>query len=221
MTSTDQAHAAESPADRELVARAKAGSMEAFELLVVRYEGRLLRFVRTRLGRDTDAEDIVQETLVKAYRALPRFRDGAEPGPWLFAIARNGMISHLRVLGRRSETAWFEQAGDETREEPLQTERKDWLQSLWDHARTVLDARAFDALWFRYGEDLSVDQTAQALGCRPGTAKVLLHRARRRLLERIPNRVWEEGWDLAGAADRRPHRVGPAEVPALHPGVQS
>ena len=187
------------PPDRDLARRAKQGSLEAFEALAIRYEGRLLRYARLRLGGGSDAEDIVQETLVKAYRALSSYRDELEPGPWLFAIARNTLISHLRRLNRRLETPWDEQTLHPGPEGSLQLEREDWRHALWDQARDLLDERAFDALWLRYGEAMSVEETARVLGCRPGTAKVLLHRARRRLLRRLPEEILAEGRELAAA----------------------
>ena len=82
--------------DRELVERARAGERTAFDLLVARYQRRLLRLVLRLLRDPAEAEDVVQETFLKAYRALPRFRGEAAFYTWLYRKQR-----HLSAAARR------------------------------------------------------------------------------------------------------------------------
>ena len=76
-------------APEELVRAARAGDVRAFEVLVTRYHARALRFALNMGLVPEDAEEVVQDSFVRVYRALPRFRDGAAFEPWLFRILAN------------------------------------------------------------------------------------------------------------------------------------
>lgn len=83
--------------------RLRAGDRAAFEALVRRYGGPLYRYLLRMVGGSAAAEDLVQETLLRAYRHAAGLEPGAPPAPWLFTIARRLGLDHLRARGRRPE----------------------------------------------------------------------------------------------------------------------
>src|SRR6478672_12627234 len=88
-------------ADSLLVHRIRTGEDDAWDELIVRYEGRLLAFVESRIGRRNSAEDIVQETFIGFLNSLPNF-DGKRPlESYLFSICAYKLTDHLRREGRR------------------------------------------------------------------------------------------------------------------------
>jgi RNA polymerase sigma factor (sigma-70 family) len=192
--------------EKELVARARRGDADAYEELVRTYQGIAFRTAYLIAGNAADAEEAAQDGLVKAYRALWRFRPGAPFKPWLLRIVANEARNRRRSAGRRAALA-LRAAGDvasgdaapspeatllgaERREELLAA-----LNRLPDHDR--------EALACRYFLDLSEGETAAALGVRPGTVKSRLSRA----LERL--RVELGSASVAGpAGDARPEDLG-------------
>jgi RNA polymerase sigma-70 factor (ECF subfamily) len=125
-------------------------------------------------GSAAEAEDATQEALVKAWRALGRFRRGAPFRPWLLRIVANEARNRRRAAGRRrrlAERAAFEPAAASVDAQGL----VDALNALPDDARAVLACR--------YLLGLSEQETAVALGLRPGTVKSRTSRALDRLRE--------------------------------------
>ena len=82
--------------DERLIAMARSGNAGAFETIVDRYQGRLLGFCRQMLGSTEDAEDVLQEVFVNAYRAMLADEREINLRPWLYRIARNRCLNHLR-----------------------------------------------------------------------------------------------------------------------------
>src|SRR4249919_3932078 len=91
--------------DRELVARARRGDADAYEELVLAYQGIALRTAYLFAGNAADAEEAAQDAFVKAYRALWRFRHGAPFRPWLLRIVANEARNRRRSAGRRAALA--------------------------------------------------------------------------------------------------------------------
>jgi RNA polymerase sigma-70 factor (ECF subfamily) len=87
--------------DAPLIGLSRAGDAEAFGRLVARYRDGVYSFVRHVVGDEADAQDLAQETFVRAYAALDRFRPGAPFEPWIYAIAANLCRSHLRRARKR------------------------------------------------------------------------------------------------------------------------
>jgi RNA polymerase sigma-70 factor (ECF subfamily) len=91
--------------DQKIVERIQAGDTKAFELLVTKYQRKLMRLV-SRLVRDSaEAEDVVQEAFIKAYRALPQFRGDSAFYTWLYRIGINTAKNYLVTMGRRAPTS--------------------------------------------------------------------------------------------------------------------
>jgi len=194
----------ESDDDADLIRRSRAGDAGAFERVVWRYEGRLLRYLRQRTARRHDAEDLLQEVFVKAWQSLARIDPARPLAPWLFAVARNAAISHGRQVRRRRMAELPDLADGRTPGPTL--DQQEQSARIWDLARSALAERSFSALWLMYAEDMNVHEIAGALGVSSGHAKVLLHRARRRLAQ------------VFAQSSGQWHEAAPAPAPAVASG---
>jgi len=172
---------ADVPSDEELACRARRGCAGSFELLVGRYQAPVLHFLQRR-GAGPDAEDLLQETFVRAYTNLDRYREQRRFAPWLFTIARRISINHYR-RGRRA-------AADESLEcvvsgmpgpADLVAAEED-RQELWGMAARILSEEEMTAVWLHYVEEMPAREIAAVLGRSWVGVKTLLFRARRRLL---------------------------------------
>jgi RNA polymerase sigma-70 factor (ECF subfamily) len=162
-------------APEELAHRSKAGCLDSFEQLVARYEGHIFNFLRQFTGNHHDAQDLTQETFVKAYLSLPRYNPSLSFAAWLFTIARRTGANHFRSL-RRFEALPADEAS--THESPATAlENKDERNSVWRLVRTLKPKQA-EALWLRYAEGFSIAETAMIMRTNQIHVKVLLHRAR-------------------------------------------
>jgi RNA polymerase sigma-70 factor, ECF subfamily len=183
---------ADAPGEEALVEAARTGSEEAFVLLARRYEHRLYAFACRMTGNASDAEDIVQETLVRVYRYLDRFKPGAAFKPWVYQITANLCRDRLR---RARRLQWVSMAAgslglgslDETlrsadappdrqaaaREELALAEQA--LAALPEKQRMVI-------LMTRY-EGMSYEDAAAALGIPVGTVKSRLNAGIARMIK--------------------------------------
>lgn len=156
-----------------------AGNVDAFGILVRRYQRPIFNLMRRTTGRDETAEDLAQDTFVRAYENLDRFRLDARFFPWLYAIGVNRARDWLRSAGVRRHLACdapdapWASAGCEN-PQPRLDERLD-LPRVWRAvAQLPFDYR--EALVLRYREDLSFKEVAQALGIALSAAKMRVHR---------------------------------------------
>jgi RNA polymerase sigma-70 factor (ECF subfamily) len=168
--------------DEELAREARAGSRRSFEELALRYKRRLFVFLRSRLGSDQDAEDMVQETFFKLYRNIGNYDPAFLFSTWLYTSANRLAISSYRQ--RKTAERRIEASFRQNPEDPA-AERSDESAAagLWSTAK-ILGGEQYRALWLRYGEDLSIDEIAATLGKSRLTVRVLLHRARMNLMKR-------------------------------------
>lgn len=163
------------PASERLAERSKAGCFNSFEQLVARHESQIFNFLRQFTRNHHDAEDLTQETFVKAYRNLHRYDSSFSFPTWLFTIARRTAASHFRSAPRFEELP----AGEESKEESpaAALESKDERNSIWRLVRTLKPNQA-QALWLRYAEGFSIAEIARIMRTNQIHIKVLLHRAR-------------------------------------------
>ncbi len=165
------------PSDVELVQRFRSGDPEAFETLVRRHQHRLYRLASVWLRDPRQAEDAVQEIFLRAWRGLAGFRFRAAPFTWLYRTARHVCGEYNR--GRRAESLEAEPAdpadGPERRADDDEAARR--VRQLV----AVLAPRQREVVMLRIFEELTVAETARAMGCRQGTVKALLHKAIARL----------------------------------------
>jgi RNA polymerase sigma factor (sigma-70 family) len=197
--------------DGHLIAMARAGNPGAFETIVDRYQGRLLGFCRQMLGSTEDAEDVLQEVFVNAYRAMLADEREINLRPWLYRIARNRCLNHLR-----KPTADAQESMDmvPTVEAASTAEkvhnREEFRQLLTDVSKLPETQRS--ALLLREMDAMSYEEIAQAMETSVPSVKSLLVRARISLAEASQARqltCGEVRIDLAEAAEGLRKLSGP------------
>jgi len=185
--------------DGELVRRAKAGDLEAFELLAGRYDRKVYSLARRIVQQEQDAEDVTQQTFLSALEHLDGFREEASFSTWLLRVATHAA---LKVIRKRKglptvslEANTEPQEGYDTvphpeyiadwRESPEQLVGRHETARLIDEALHELDDKHRVVFLLRDVEGLSVRETADALGLSEVNVKVRLLRARLQLRERL------------------------------------
>ncbi|MGW4411038.1 RNA polymerase sigma factor [Nonomuraea sp. NPDC004702] len=174
--------------DDEAITRSLDGDLGAYEVLVARYSA-LAHRTAAMLGAGDEAEDVVQEAFVKAFRHLPKFRRDAPFRPWLLRIVANETHNLTRARGRRSDLAArltaADPAGPVAPDDPagaaVATDRRARLLA----AVRGLPDRERQAVVCRYFLQLSEAETAQVLGWPVGTVKSSTHRGLARLREEV------------------------------------
>jgi RNA polymerase sigma-70 factor (ECF subfamily) len=168
-----------------LAVSARDGDREAFDVLVRRYQPRLLRFALRMLRDPWDAEDVVQSTFVRAYRGLQRYKPGGFFSSWIYRIALNECRRKLRNRPPASEPL---EAGAGIAAPPDRGDPQRAL-AVGDRNRIVRDAVSSLPHHYRevmvlfYFEDMSVEETARTLNLSVSAVKVRLHRGRAKLCE--------------------------------------
>ncbi|MBU2919247.1 MAG: RNA polymerase sigma-70 factor (ECF subfamily) [Psychrosphaera sp.] len=173
--------------DLGLVRKAQAGDKAAFDLLVRKYQNKIISLVSRYLGNNGDVQDVAQDAFIKAYTALPGFRGEAAFYTWLYRIAVNSAKNYLMARGRRpytvdvdaEETEYYE-TSEALRENAspeslaLTEEIKhvifDTIESLPDELKVAIQLREIDGMSY---EEISI-----AMGCPIGTVRSRIFRAR-------------------------------------------
>jgi RNA polymerase sigma-70 factor (ECF subfamily) len=181
--------------DQRIVERIQAGDQKAFGLLVTKYQRKLLRLV-SRLVRDpAEAEDVVQEAFIKAYRALPQFRGDSAFYTWLYRIGINTAKNYFVTLGRRAPTsteADIQEAetfddGDNLRDintpESLLATKQ--IAETVNLAMDGLPEELKMAISLREIEGLSYEEIASVMQCPIGTVRSRIFRAREAIAEKL------------------------------------
>jgi RNA polymerase sigma-70 factor (ECF subfamily) len=160
-----------------LVAAAQGGDPDAFGALFDRYYVPVYRFVAARVSRPSDAEDLAQHVFVKALEALPRYEARGVPfGGWLFRLARNVVIDHVRT--RRDHATLdlvAEQTAEETGPDDLAVLRQEMDSVAAALGRLTPEQR--EAIELRFFAGLSAKEAAVAMGRQEGTVRGLQFRA--------------------------------------------
>ena len=168
--------------DERLIALVRRGQHAAFETLVSRYQSRLLAFCRHMLGSKEDAEDVLQEVFAAAFNAILADERAIHVRPWLYRIARNRSLNHLRratAVGVDSMDVHFAEGGISTGEKVLR--RESFRQLIADVGELPETQRT--ALLLREIDALSYEQIAEAMETTIPSVKSLLVRARISLAE--------------------------------------
>ena len=196
--------------DERLVALTRRGNQAAYEALVARYQARLLAFCRHMLGSREDAEDVLQEVFAAAYNAMVADERALNVRPWLYRIARNRSLNHLRrvqAIGVDSMDVHLSENGASTADKVHRREEFRLLvqdvQGLAETQRTALLLREIDAL--------SYEQIAEAMETTVPSVKSLLVRARVSLAESAEARhlTCEEVRDELGEVAEGLQRTSP------------
>ena len=173
--------------DLELVRRAQRGERGAFDLLVLRYQHKVVKLVARLLRDPTEAEDVAQEAFVKAYRALASFRGDSAFYTWLYRIAvntaRNAMASRQRrPLDYEADLSETEQSAVASRmshsDTPEATVLSDEIHATVNRAVADLPEDLRTAIILREIEGLSYEEIAAAMDCPVGTVRSRIFRAR-------------------------------------------
>lgn len=188
----------------ELARRARAGSRACFDALVDRFAPRLLSFLIRRVGSRQDAEDLTQETFVRAWRRLETYNPDRRFSTWLFTIGVRLSAAYLRA--RRRMQALAADPGDRRAAAGDAAAERDEGALLWRLAEDELTPDQFSALWLRYVEGASVEDIARMLGKSRVGARVLLFRARSRLGDRLGEPEGSAGRRAGPAVTVRPRR---------------
>lgn len=158
--------------DATLARFARDGSCAAFGELIHRHHERVFGFLLALTRHREDAEDLTQETFLRAWKKIHRYDPSLPMLPWLLTMARRLSIAALRRKRPLPETIAEETAPPNNH-----------AARLWELAKRQLAPIAYQALWLHYREELPLKQVAEVLGKREGAVKVILHRARKTLSE--------------------------------------
>jgi len=191
---------------KTLVAKAQDGDMQAFEQLVMVYQDRLYGLCYRLSGNHADAQDLAQESFVRAYRALGKFRREADFGTYLHRIAINLWLSYRKrnhnelslddpVLTGEGRLPRQVAGGNPHPEQMLEESE---YRLLVQEGLAVLAREHRLVLVLREMEDLSYEEIAATLGVAPGTVKSRLSRAREALKKAVCRLAKQKGLDLPG-----------------------
>lgn len=181
--------------DQQLVERAQRGDKHAFELLVTKYQRKLVRLLSRFIRDSSEVEDVAQEAFIKAYRALPSFRGDSAFYTWLYRIGINTAKNYLVAMGRRAPTSTSmdaEEAEDLGETELLQDVNTPENQMMSRQvAETVnqtlekLPEELRTAITLREMEGLSYEEIASIMDCPIGTVRSRIFRAREAIAEQL------------------------------------
>ena len=186
-----------SDTDQQLVQRAQGGDLRAFDLLVLKYQGRIAALVSRYVSDAGELEDVTQEAFIKAYRALGKFRGDSAFYTWLYRIAVNAAKNHLVAKGRRpGANATIEDAegldeggllSESASPEALAMGGE--LAEVVESALNGLPDELKAALMLREFDGLSYDDIADVLGCPVGTVRSRIFRAREAVDQRVKEQI--------------------------------
>ena len=185
---------ADNATDKEIIERVKSGEKEAYDLLVLKYQQRVINLISRFVKNHSDALDVSQETFIKAYRALPNFRGDSAFYTWLYRIAVNTAKNHLTVQSRKITKSDYDVADIEQIEGNMSlTEQttpesllaKDELQETILKTIENLPEDLKSAIMLREIEGLSYEGIAEVMECPVGTVRSRIFRAREMIDSKI------------------------------------
>lgn len=180
--------------DQDLVRRVQRGDKSAFDLLVIKYQHRIVHLVNRYVKDPCEAQDVAQDSFIKAYRALPDFRGDSAFYTWLYRIAINTAKNYLLARNRRFMDYELEIDDAEHVENALQLRNLDTPENLLmnEQIMTVIQT-AIDklpeemriAITLREFEGMSYEEIAEAMDCPIGTVRSRIFRAREAIDEKL------------------------------------
>ena len=188
--------------DQLLIERVQQGDRHAFDLLVSKYQHKLMSLVSRYISDYQEAQDVVQETFIKAYKALPKFRGDSAFYTWLYRIGVNTAKNHLAAKGRRPSAGDVQVEDAEVYDNGFRLRNSDspenlilsseieklifeTLDNMSDELRSAFSLREF--------EGLSYDEIANIMECPVGTVRSRIFRAREAIDQKIKP-LLEDNW---------------------------
>lgn len=184
--------------DKALVARARKGDRRAFDLLVLKYQHRVQRLIARYIRDPEQVFDLAQETFIKAYRALERFRGDSAFYTWIYRIAVNTAKNQLASDARGGYMVSLNSGGSDESDEPMMEPEAlrdggtpdalaatEELRAAIDRAISDLPEDLRTALTLREMEGLSYDEIAAVMDCPIGTVRSRIFRAREAIEQSI------------------------------------
>ena len=184
----------EKQVDKVLVERVQKGDKRAFDLLVQKYQHKIVNLISRYVSDHAEQLDVAQEAFIKAYRAIGNFRGDSAFYTWLYRIAINTAKNHLVALGRRPPASDIDSADAEQydfdtrlkdRDTPENELLKDEIEATVFAAIAELPEDLKTAITLREMEGMSYEEIAQAMECPIGTVRSRIFRAREAIDERL------------------------------------
>jgi RNA polymerase sigma-70 factor (ECF subfamily) len=176
--------------DAAVVSRARAGDADAFRVLVERHSRSLFRLAFRMTGNQQDAEDVVQESFLRAYRQLGNFDERASFGTWIYRIAANCSLDTVRARKRRNDRMApvdEDQVGDPMAQLPSKDPTPERVALSGEVRQKVAEAMEDlspterTAFVLRHFEGMRMEEVSRLLECQPGAAKHSVFRAVQKL----------------------------------------
>lgn len=180
--------------DQQLVERVQRGDKRAFDLLVIKYQHKVLAVISRFVRDHAEAQDVAQEAFIKAYRALPNFRGESAFYTWIYRIAINTAKNYLVARNRRPPTTDVEiddaeffdgNSGMHEMNTPEHNILTDELQKVIESAFADLPVDLRTAVTLRELDGLSYEEIAEVMECPVGTVRSRIFRAREAIDKRI------------------------------------
>jgi RNA polymerase sigma-70 factor (ECF subfamily) len=190
----DTARMGENELDRALVERVQSGDKHAFDLLVRKYQHKLIGLISRYVRSHAECEDIAQESFIRAWRAIGAFRGDSAFYTWLYKIAVNTAKNHLVAQGRRPPSGDIDvddaefMSGGERMHDSATPERELMRQEVEQSVFSTVQALPEElrtAITLREVDGLSYDEIAVAMGCPIGTVRSRIFRAREAIDEKL------------------------------------
>jgi RNA polymerase sigma-70 factor (ECF subfamily) len=170
--------------DQALVERVQQGDRSAFDMLVVRYQHKVVKLIMRYVRDQAEAQDVAQEAFIKAYRAIPRFRGDSAFYTWLYRIAINTAKNHL-VAARRRPLEYDMHARLKDVDTPEGTLLSEEIRETVNQAIEALPEDLRTAIMLRELEGMSYEEIATAMECPVGTVRSRIFRAREAIDKRL------------------------------------
>lgn len=192
--------------DEELLAAARAGDDEALEALLARHEQKVFRFGLRMCGNEDDARDVLQETLLAAFKGVRQFRGDAQLSTWLYQVARSFCTKarrrgageparHEPIEGAAARAVSVPDSGPEDRAHAREMAR------VLQEALLALPESQREVVLLRDVEGLSAEEASRVVGIEVGALKSRLHRARLAMQERIATLLGADAGHPAACPD--------------------
>ncbi len=173
--------------DQQLVSRVQKGDRRAFDLLVIKYQPKILSLVGRFVFDASECQDVAQEAFIKAYRALPNFRGDSQFYTWLYRIAVNTAKNYLVSRGRKTPTHdidpedaenFSEEAAFRDSATPERLLQRDRLKKIVFEAIAELPEELRIAVSLREMDGMSYEEISDVMDCPIGTVRSRIFRAR-------------------------------------------